>query len=1029
MIGVSGVDVRSAPGSRAGSMNAILIKLFATALTLSQVTTRPDAVRTQFDPVKDGPEVVRILRDGCAHMRKSFDIEDINLDELITTAMEDPSAVAGDNAPKILHGLDLNELNTSYKQFCKGENPANSPFEAGAVIAFYNNAVKDLPSAEALRDIKLASASVILDAAGKPYSETFEPNGRRLVVPIEGVPELVQKAFVAAEDKRFYQHHGIDERGVIRAFVGNLASPGRPAGGSTITQQVVKNLSVGDDVTYERKIREMIVASRLERLQAKPKILGLYLNGIYLGRGAYGIEMAARSWFGKSVGQLTVPEAALLAGLPKGPNYYSPDKYPDRARERRAYVLTRMKEDGAITEEQRDAALKSDLGIKPPDTARRDSGFYLVDHLARESRTFAGLESLTNASYTVHATVNAGLQSAVEGAIQEGLATYERGTGRARYEGPELNLSDAVKRFEAAAPAPEPLAEAPPAVPQPKGVKGKALPVPKASAVKPAWQRALETARAPLYDLRWPLAVVLQTGKNGIRVGLPDGRIASLEPGPARGKLHLYDAVRVRLREGKGSLRADLRVRPSVQGAAIVLENRTGKILAMTGGFSYPLSQLNRVTQTVRQPGSTLKPLTYLAALNAGLQPNTLVMDAPVTLPPIGGIGASWSPKNYDGGGSGATTIRRGLEFSKNLVTARLLEGGIAKSAPQSLQRVCDIALEAQLYAECERYYPFVLGAQPVRMIDLASFYAAIANEGARPSAYALESIERDGKPVYARPAKAPVRIGSADRVAFYQLKTMLQGVTQHGTAAALSGISAYVAGKTGTSENENDAWFAGFSNEITVVVWAGYDNADGVRRTLGRGQTGGHVAVPIARAIFQAAWANGVPRTPLAPPSPEAKASIADLPIEPRSGQRVAGGGVIEHFRLKDGRVADTQYALVPRETLYAMRPDAEDGDAFGAEDGADVAGDILGNMMGGGRRDGSDPYGRDLRNAEPQYADPWGLRRDRRDEESPWPGRDRYGQANPSPFGSSPFEDEQPRARQRRRDPDYLFGDDPRY
>jgi penicillin-binding protein 1A len=1014
-------------------MNAILIKLFATALTLSQVTTRPDAVRTQFDPATDGPEVVRILRDGCAHMRKSFDIEDINLDELISTAMEDPSAVAGDNAPKILHGLDINELNTSYKQFCKGESPANSPFEAGAVIAFYNNAVKDLPSAEALRDIKLASASVILDAAGKPYSETFEPNGRRLVVPIEGVPELVQKAFVAAEDKRFYTHHGIDERGVIRAFVGNLASPGRPAGGSTITQQVVKNLSVGDDVTYERKIREMIVASRLERLQTKPKILGLYLNGIYLGRGAYGIEMAARSWFGKSVGQLTVPEAALLAGLPKGPNYYSPDKYPDRARERRAYVLTRMKEDGAITEDQMNAALRSDLGIKPPDSARRESGFYLVDHLARESRTFAGLESLTNASYTVHATVNAGLQSAVEGAIQEGLSTYERGTGRARYEGPELSLADAVKRLEAAAPVAEPAPETPPAVPLLKGVKGaKALPAAKAPVVKPAWQRALESTRAPLYDLRWPLAVVLQTGKNSIKVGLADGRVASLDPGPARGKLQLYDAVRVRLREGKGSLRADLRVRPSVQGAAIVLENRTGKILAMTGGFSYPLSQLNRVTQTVRQPGSTLKPLTYLAALNAGLQPNTLVMDAPVTLPPIGGIGASWSPKNYDGGGSGATTIRRGLEFSKNLVTARLLEGGIAKNAPQSLQRVCDIALEAQLYAECERYYPFVLGAQPVRMIDLASFYAAIANEGARPSAYALETIERDGKPVYARPPKAPVRIGSADRVAFYQLKTMLQGVTQHGTAAALSGVSAYVAGKTGTSENENDAWFAGFSNEITVVVWAGYDNADGVRKTLGRGQTGGHVAVPIARAIFQAAWANGVARTPLAPPSPEAKALIADLPIEPRSGQRVAGGGFIEHFRLKDGRVADTQYALVPRETLYAMRPDAEDGDFGNSEDGADVAGDILGNMMGEGRRDAYDPYGRESRSADPQYPDrraddPWGLRRDRREEERSWPGRDRYGQANPSPFGS-PFEDE-PRPRQRRRDPDYLFGDDPRY
>ncbi len=290
-------------------MNIILIKLFATALTLSQVTTRPDSLRTQFDPAKDGPEVVRILRDGCAHMRKAFDIEDINLDDLISTAMEDPTSVAGPTAPKILHGLDLNELNTSYKQFCKGEDPPNSPFDAKAVIEFYDNATKDLPAAETLRDKALPGMSRILDASGKPFAETFEPNARRLVVPITAVPPLVQKAFIAAEDKRFESHHGIDERGVIRAFIANLASPGRPAGGSTITQQVVKNLSVGDDVTYERKIREMIVAARLEKLLTKPQILGLYLNGIYLGRGAYGIEMAAQSYFGKPVSDLTLPEA------------------------------------------------------------------------------------------------------------------------------------------------------------------------------------------------------------------------------------------------------------------------------------------------------------------------------------------------------------------------------------------------------------------------------------------------------------------------------------------------------------------------------------------------------------------------------------------------------------------------------------------------------------------------------------------------------------------------------------------------
>ncbi|GJD31679.1 Biosynthetic peptidoglycan transglycosylase [Methylobacterium adhaesivum] len=1014
-------------------MNIILIKLFATALTLSQVTTRPDAVKTQFDPVADRPQVVQILRDGCAHMRKAFDIEDINLDELISTAMEDPTAIAGAGAPKLLHGLDIGELNVSYRQFCKGENPANSPFDAGEVIAFYNKAVLDLPSAEALKERKLPGASVILDGAGKRYAEAFEANGRRLSVPIAEVPTMVQKAFVAAEDKRFETHHGIDERGVIRAFIGNLAAPGRPAGGSTITQQVVKNLSVGDDVTYERKIREMIVASRLERILAKPQILELYLNGIYLGRGAYGIEMAARSYFGKSVGQLTVPEAALLAGMPKGPNFYSPDKYPDRARERRAYVLARMKEEGVITEAQLTQAANAPLGLVTLEASRRDSGFYFVDHLTREARTFAGIDSLTSASHVVRSTINAGLQTATETALQDGLANYERATGRQRYEGPELNLAEAVRKLDGAAPAPEGSSLAVPllvggetkAVEAPAGTKAerraaraaaaaaaKATP-PKPAGPKPTWQRALENARPVLYDVHWPLAVVLDPGRGGTaKAGLADGRTISLEPGPARGRLALYDVVRVKLRDPAAKTpRADLRVRPSVQGAALVLENRTGRILAMAGGFSYPLSQLNRVTQTVRQPGSTLKPVTYLAALNAGLQPNTLVMDAAVTLPPIGGVGDSWSPKNYDGGGAGATTLRRGLEFSKNLVTARLLQGGIADKAPASLQKVCDLALEAQLYAECERYYPFVLGAQPVRMVDLAAFYAAIANEGARPAPYALESVERDGKSLYVHTPREPVRIGSADRVAFYQLKTMLQGVTQHGTAAALSRFSSAIAGKTGTSENENDAWFAGFTNEITIVVWVGYDNADGTRKTLGRGQTGGHLAVPIAGTILQAAWANGVPRTNLAPPSAEARPYLTDLPIDSRSGERVSGGGVLEHFRLANGRVADTQYKLLPRETRTALRPDAEDGDLGGAEDGADVAGDLFGNRPSRGtERDFLDPFGEERSRAP--------SRRAQRDPDPIWPGTQR-----------SPFGDDEAYARPRRRDPDYLFGDDPRY
>ena len=327
-------------------MNAVLIKIFATALALSQVTTRPDAIKTQFDPVADQAQVVQILRDGCAHMRKAFDIEDINLDSLITTAMDDPKAVTGD--VKAFKGLNFNDLYVAYRQFCKNETVENSPFDAGEVITFFNKAMVDLPPDSRLKNLKPGAGFVVLDGKGTRYAEIY-PEHRRDWISIRQIPNYVQKAFVTAEDKRFYQHKGIDERGLIRAFITNLAEPGRPQGGSTITQQVAKNLVVGDDVTYERKMREMIVASRLESLLSKDEILELYLNSIYLGRGAWGIELAARNFFGKSAKDLTVTEGAQLAGLAKGPNFFNPERHPERAKERLAYVLGRMQEDGVIT--------------------------------------------------------------------------------------------------------------------------------------------------------------------------------------------------------------------------------------------------------------------------------------------------------------------------------------------------------------------------------------------------------------------------------------------------------------------------------------------------------------------------------------------------------------------------------------------------------------------------------------------------------------------------------------------------------
>jgi membrane carboxypeptidase/penicillin-binding protein len=313
--------------------------------------------------------------------------------------------------------------------------------------------------------------------------------------------------------------------------------------------------------------------------------------------------------------------------------------------------------------------------------------------------------------------------------------------------------------------------------------------------------------------------------------------------------------------------------------------------------------------------------LAYLAALGKGLQPNTLVVDDSITLPPVSGGRREqdyWTPKNYDGDGGDTLTLRSALENSRNLATARLLDGGIEKKPEDSLDRLCELAIEAQIYRECLRFYPFVLGAQPVRPIDLAAFYAAIANEGLRPSPYVVESINRDGETIYRHEAAPPSSIDSVDRAAFYQLKTMLQGVLARGTARSIAGMAPYVAGKTGTSDEENDAWFVGFTNEVTVAVWVGYDNATGKRRTLGSGATGGGVAVPIFRSVMEAAWANVAAKVALAPPSAEAKRHLSCESGSTRRSRRSS----TECLRVDaKGKIVNTQYRLVSRERGYAKK------------------------------------------------------------------------------------------------------------
>ena len=878
-------------------MNLVLVKLFAMALALGQVTTRPEAIKIEFDPVNDQAEVADILQAGCAHMRKAFDVEDINLDELISTALQDPAGIVGE--VKSFRGINFEDLHIAYRQFCSSEQIDNSPFDLGEVSTFYNKTVADLPDHNRLKGLKLPGTTEILDGDGKPFAELFESDHRRIWVPLREIPDHVQKAFVAAEDKRFFQHSGIDERGLIRAFITNLAEPGRPQGGSTITQQVAKNLLVGDEVSYERKIREMIVAVRLDRALSKDEILEVYINSIYLGRGAWGIDMAANGYFKKPVSALTVAEGAFLAGLAKGPASFNPDRFPARARARLAYVLSRMQDDKIITEEQFTQAMASPPRVVVYERPRRLTGFHFVDHVTHEARTLVGMQSLTVDSYTVRSTINTKLQRTVEAALQEGLARYEIASDRARFSGPEANLSESVQRIDA---------------------EQKTRALRRDRVAKPVWQMALQAARLPLYDVHWTPAVVLEgngKGKGGMRVGLPDGSIMPLSGKESdRRKLTQYDVVYVKAEPGKGKkqARAELRSRPKVQGAAVVLENNSGRILAMVGGFSYPLSQLNRVTQTRRQPGSSIKPLTYLAALHKGLQPDTLVMDAAVTLPPIsGGLGGArsnkyWAPKNYEGGARGVMTLRRALENSRNMVTARLLKGGISDNPKDSLYQICDLAEEARLYPECLRLYPFILGAQAIRMIDLAAFYASIASEGAHYTPYAIEAIERkDRTTVYRHPPPSPTWLADGDRVAFYQLRTILEGVLTRGTARSLRHLAPYAGGKTGTTDGENDAWFVSFTKDVTVAVWVGYDNLNG-RRTLGSGGTGGRVAAPIVEPIIQATW-NHYPKAPLPEPSAQVQQQVKAVAMGKPEG------GYTEYFRLNsNGDVAETKYAIVNR-------------------------------------------------------------------------------------------------------------------
>jgi 1A family penicillin-binding protein len=869
-------------------MNALLIKIMAVGLTLSQLFTRPDEQpKLHFNPQADQPQVAQHLKEGCAFLTKQFQLENLNLEIVLNLVIDNTKKAEADAAKKPVEGeeslsqkmtrqLDFTALLNAYKIYCKNENIPPNGLNLEEVINFYNTAMKDLPDVGHMKTFRLQESATVLDSKGERFSEIYSENNRRVFVPIAQLPEHVKKAFVAAEDKDFYSHKGVDKIGIIRAFATNIMTPGRPQGGSTITQQVVKNLILNDDLTFERKMREMVLATRLEKVLNKDQILELYLNFVYLGRASWGIEMAARSYFKKSAKDLSVAEAALLAGLTKGPNFYNPESQAARAKDRRQYVLARMKEDKYIPEAAFNSATGSQLGIVPFESPHSRGAFYFLDAIAREAKE----KGLLGRPYLVRSTIHPEMQKITERALQEGLVEYEGMSGRARWEGPQGSIADDIAKY------------------------------------KTSWKDILPRVKAKLYDVPWTLATVLDT--RNPRVGIADGRVLSLRASSNVVRtLKIYDLVFVAVNEAGNQSSASLRAPPQVQGAAVVIENKTGRVLGMTGGFSYAASPLNRALNAIRQPGSTLKPFIYLSALNLGFQPNTLIPDTPVYLPPIERGGKYWSPKNYDGGSRGLVTMRRAVEQSLNLPTARIMSE-LGKTPTEGLDYIRGVFQELGIYSKPERFFPIVLGAQPARLIDMAVAYATIANDGLKPSVHFIESIEDGGKALYQRPRFNTQPLTSVDRVSFYQLRRILMGTVVRGTATKIKDLDGIVAGKTGTSNNENDAWFIGFTNDITVAVWIGYDDRN-VRSNLGARFTGGRVALPIAEKILRGSFQAYKDKEAMAPPPPEVAALVAEYPIDIYSGQ-FNGGQFREVFRRDQSgsRIVDSTRRILRNQENY---------------------------------------------------------------------------------------------------------------
>ncbi|MHB1109387.1 MAG: penicillin-binding protein 1A [Devosia sp.] len=749
----------------------------------------------------------------------------------------------------------------------------------GVAAVYIAQISSELPDYTVLKDYQPPVTTRVHAADGTLLAEYARE--RRLFQPVETIPATLLQAFISAEDKDFYTHGGIAVDGVIRALRDNLmarveGSDAIQGGGSTITQQVAKNFLLTTEQTWDRKIQEAILAMRIESTFSKDKILELYVNEIFLGFNSYGVAAAALNYFDKALYQLTLSESAYIAALPKGPNNYHPFRRPKQAIERRNWVLDRMAENGYITQAEADEAKKDPLNVIPRQSGSQlYSAEYFTEEVRRQLQGLFGEDQLYGGGLSVRTTLNPKLQEYARRALMDGLVAYDQNEG---FRGPVASVD----------------------------ISGE-------------WGEAVAAIK-PLGDVpEWTLAVVLEMGDNEAKIGLRPGadvdgkllpdRVTGTLAGPdikwvskkLSDVLKVGDVIYVSpIKEKEGAY--TLQQVPEIEGALVAMDPRTGRVLALVGGFSYAESEFNRATQALRQPGSSFKPIVYSAALDNGYTPASVVLDAPLEI--VNADGSVWRPENYAQEFYGPQTLRRGIERSRNVMTVRL-----AKDLGMPL--VAEYARMFGLYDNLNPLLAMALGAGETTDMRMTAAFATMANGGRRITPTLIDRIQdRYGKTVYRHDERIcdgcvatewasqsePLIIDNREQVldpmTAYQITSMMEGVVQRGTGTGAKRLGRPVAGKTGTSSDYKDAWFVGFTPELAVGVYVGYDRP----RNMGRQATGGELAVPIFADFMENAL-KGEPPTPFNMPG-----GMTQVWIDPGTGVKANGGEAAIYEAFKPG-------------------------------------------------------------------------------------------------------------------------------